>query len=536
MFPTFFRTLPSWSAIALVCALLASCFETKQEFTLNPDGSGKMVLDTTFPNISMNGQQELSEKVLQGAVADFIKRVEGIEAWRDVSYEWTGDGRVHFKGTGYFADIANLDLDNISMMDFEWKTDGDKGTLAMKMKEDDDGGGAEKEIAKDPEERAKQIEQERAQFQQTKPMMAGMLNGMKHTAAFNLPGKAGETINFTSVPDDKVSIQITGEKMISAMESLVNDDEWMKENSFDSQEGPSGNEEMSQALFGNEKPPVANRVSVGEPLFDYAKELKTAQAEFKKLQEELGPKIAPAAQGEPFESLEVVGVRFVSEVDEGSGLRPFNSEPGYSLSLFGKFSGSVLSMTDGSKLEKAVADDGSDLLPARDFKRGIRFPRLSEDRSAVVFEIDLRSPGKEVKSIREISGTVQYTVSEGTKEVDLGFASLKSGESGKELNAKIIEIKDGWNKDGTKNIEIELAVGKGEIKDLVMLEGAKRTVLASRGYSSFGSGTNTFTFEAEGGVPENAKLIAVLYDGIQTYDVPFKLENISLLGISLGEQ
>jgi len=59
--------------------------------------------------------------------------------------------------------------------------------------------------------------------------------------------------------------------------------------------------------------------------------------------------------------------------------------------------------------------------------------------------------------------------------------------------------------------------------------------LDRRGYMSSGSGPTTFTFEAKNGVPENAKLIAVLHDGVETYDIPFKLENISLLGAPLGE-
>lgn len=532
----FVRKFSSWVTIIAGCALLSSCFETEQEITLNPDGSGKMKLDTAFPNISLDGGQELNDKALRDAVAGFLEEAEGFDAWRDVSYEWTDDGKVRFKGTGYFPDISEVDLGNASMMGFEWKSDGGNGSLAMTIEDDDDEDDeAALKVPEGPEERAEHIKQERAKFAQSKPMMTGFLTGMKHSAAFNLPGKAGETVNFTTGPDGKVKIEITGEKMISAMESLVNDDEWMAENSFDMQEGPSGSEELNEGLFGTKGPVVAKRTSVGKPLFDYAKEVAAARAEFAKLQEELGPKIAPSAEGEPFESLEVVGVRFVSEIDKDLGLRAFNSEAGYSLSLLGKFPGSVLDMTDNSKLEKAIADDGSDLLPARDFDRKINFPQLSEDRSAVVFEIDLRSPGKAVKSIREISGTVQYTVSNGTKEVELGFASLKPGESGKELGAKIKDIKDGWNDDGSKQIEIELGVEKETLKELVMVAGAKRTVMDRRGYSSFGSGTATFTFEAKGGVPENAKLVAVIHDGVETYDVPFKLENISLLGNPLGK-
>jgi len=112
---------------------------------------------------------------------------------------------------------------------------------------------------------------------------------------------------------------------------------------------------------------------------------------------------------------------------------------------------------------------------------------------------------------------------------------LQPGESGKELGAKIKEIKDGWNDDGSKQIEIELDVETETLKELVMAEGVKRTVMERRGYSSFGGGSATYTFEAKGGVPENAKLIAVMHDGVETYDVPFKLENVSLLGTPIEE-
>lgn len=526
----------TWALVAVVagCALLASCFETEQEFTLNPDGTGKMELNTVFPNVSLDGDTKRDDAALNEAVSGFLKEAEGIEAWKDVSYAWTDDGRIRFKGTGYFTDISEIDLQNIMFMGFSWETEGANGTLTMSFENDEDDKEA-KEISSDPAERAKEIKAERAQFQQSKPMMAGVLTGMKHSAVFNLPGKAGETVNLATAPDGRVGIKITGEKLISSMESLVNDDEWMAKNSFDAQNGPDDTGAFMEKLFGNNAAPVARRVSMGEPLFDYAKELAAARTEFAKLQEKFGTRIGPAASGEPFESLEVVGVRSVSEVDNKLGLRPFHQEAGYSLSVLGKFPGSVLSVTDESKVEKAVADDGSDLLPSSDFKRKFNFPQLSEDRSAVLFEINLRSPGDSVKSIREISGTFQYTVAKGTKEVDLGFTSLKAGESGKELGAEISEIKDGWKKDGTKEMDIKLALGVGELEQLILVDGRKRTVMEKRGHSSFGNGPTTFTFEAGKGLPENGTIIAVIYDGIETFDVPFKLENLTLMGAPAGK-
>lgn len=43
------------------------------------------------------------------------------------------------------------------------------------------------------------------------------------------------------------------------------------------------------------------------------------------------------------------------------------------------------------------------------------------------------------------------------------------------------------------------------------------------------------TYEAEKGIPEIGKIIVVLHDGLKTYDIPFKLENLTLLGAPAGK-
>jgi len=303
-------------------------------------------------------------------------------------------------------------------------------------------------------------------------------------------------------------------------------------NSFDPQQGPSDIESMSEVLFGEKGTVKAGRTGLGEPLFDYAAEVAAARENFAKLQEEFTGPIAPPAAGEAMKSLKIVGVQMSEEVDEKIGLRPFNSEPGLSLCFLGEFPGSVLAVSE-IMLETAVGSDGSDLLPETEWNRKASFPRLSETNTAVMFELKLEMPKPEVKSFRELSGNIQYTVSGGEKEVDLGFSALKAGEKGKEFKAEIVEIKDGWQNDGSKEIEIELALDSDTVKSLVLVDGAKRKELEKRGHSSFGSGSTTFTFESEDGFPEKAKFLLVMHDGVRTFDVPFKMENISLQGKAL---
>jgi hypothetical protein len=44
----------------------------------------------------------------------------------------------------------------------------------------------------------------------------------------------------------------------------------------------------------------------------------------------------------------------------------------------------------------------------------------------------------------------------------------------------------------------------------------------------------TIADEFPAGLPANGRLVAEVYDQLQTFEAPFKLENISLLGASLS--
>lgn len=488
-------------------------------------------MDAVFPNISLMGEQKNDDASLKKAIAEFLKNTEGIEAWKDVSYEWTEDGRIHFVGTGYFADIAALKFHNIGFMDFAWKAQGSTGQLTMEFSQDESDDKPDP-IATDPKKRAEEIKAERAKFQQSKPMMAGVMAGMSHVASFTLPGKPGKTQQFTTTDNGKLTLKITGDQLLSAMEKLIHDDEWMQKNSLNIEQGPSDAAAFNESLFGGKGPAIAQRTAINKPIFSYTQELAAAKKDFDELQASLGTKIGPAASGDPFTSLQVVGVRHISDIDAdaGSGFRPFNHSPGLTFSLLGEFSGSVLEVTNESKLEKAIANDGSNLLPTNQFNRQINFPRLSENRSKVLFEVNLAPPGESVTGIQEIAGTVQYIVAQGTKEVDLGFAAIEPNQKGKELSAEITSIKEGWRKNGGEEMEIQLDVEITTLKELVLIDGKKRITLEKRGHSSFGNAPASFTFESNVPFPKNGKLVAIVHDQIETYNIPFKLENLTLLG------
>ena len=400
-------------ASSVAClALLAGCFETKEEFTLNPDGSGKVIHESTFQNVTFSTKTEAPEQQLKKAVADVIKHAKGVDAWRDVSYHLLDDGRIQFKGTAYFKSLSALEFPNQTMLEFEWANSGNgTGTLSLRNKKSSESGGSmaaakSVDLGKlSPEERAKKIKEERAKFQQMKPMMAGVFGAMRHEVVFHLPGQPGESSNFTKDASGALALQFDGAKLLSAMDALMNDDAWLAKNAgnLGGQEAPALDERMSALMFGGKGPVRATVKGLAGAVFDYEAEVAAARDEFAAMQQQLSPgpvaaALAPPAQGGELKALKVMGVRLVREADEAREIQPFGNGAGYTLSLLADLPGSVMAMTDECALDKALADDGSDLLPESEFSRKIHFPKLTTEKSSVLFEVEIKLPGTAVTS------------------------------------------------------------------------------------------------------------------------------------------
>ena len=90
--------------------LLSSCYETKQEFTINPDGSGKVRHECSFQSVRINNEDDTSPEALKAAIAKIIADSKGVDAWTDVSFKRLDDGRMWFRGTAYFKKLADLQI------------------------------------------------------------------------------------------------------------------------------------------------------------------------------------------------------------------------------------------------------------------------------------------------------------------------------------------------------------------------------------------------------------------------------------------
>src|SRR5262245_1962593 len=99
---------------ACIACLLSGCLETTRIYVLNPDGSGKVTVDTLMPDqaTAADGNEKPNpakqKEVAKLMAQDLVSQSEGVDAWSDLVFDVNADGKAHIKGTAYFSDINNL--------------------------------------------------------------------------------------------------------------------------------------------------------------------------------------------------------------------------------------------------------------------------------------------------------------------------------------------------------------------------------------------------------------------------------------------
>lgn len=538
-------------AFAVLIGLAAAgCLDTEQEYTLNPDGSGKVrIVAVGSPlRIDFGNDKKPPEQAMKEAARETLEKSQGVDAWTGVEAKLRDDGKVAFSGTAYFKDLKSLKLNIMGMQssgpELGFQEDGQGGfVLEFKDEQKAKRGGAAPEPSKLTDEQIKaKIREERAKYQQGKAFMETFLKDLRMKTKINVPGAIGAASIFKAAGPSAVEISLEGKAMVKAIDEMMMDDTFMRrqlESGKDMNEGnPFEDDAFLEKMFGTKGPP---RVAVKAPLkalFDYEAEAGPARAGMEALRAPFGageggkkPLAAAApSKGGPLKSVKVGGARLVHFQDRERGISPLNStSEGLTLALVAELPGAVLGVKEGM-LTRAVTDNGEDLLPEREFDRSIHFPRLSEDKAAVVFDAQMKAPSAKARGIKEVSGTLTYTVGGKIKALDLGLTDFKAGTKGKALGAAIEKIaKDEFDgKSEQMELKIELPPDALEAVEFLDAQGKPLDVQRS-GYMSGGDST-VFTFSILGKFPAKGRIVAKMFENLAQFEVEFKIQNVDLLG------
>jgi len=523
---------------------LAGCFDLDQEFTLNPDGSGKVVLRSIFPPVSfdLTDKTPAPEKAMMKAVREELEKSEGVDAWKDVSAVLRDDGKVEMRATAYFRDFSQLKLHNQGQSGSPTSLSllkNEAGDWVLSASPDRKSAGKPPPAGKPSEDEIKErIKAERAKYQQAKPLMETFLKDSRTRTRVNLPGTLSETSNFKKLSASSVEIALEGKALMKVMDDLIMDDAFMHQ-AAESGRGIDDtdsldSELLAQKLFGTKGPIRAVAKGPFKAAFDYEKEAAPARKEMPAILAKFGapppPTAIDPAKGGGLKSVQVAGIQFVHFKDNERELGPMNGqEAGVTLTLVAELPGAVLSVKEG-KVSKALSDTGEDLLPKGDFRRTIHFPRLSKDKAAVTFDVPVGLPSAKARGFKEISGLLTYVVAGKTKEVDLGIGLFQSGAKGKELGSEIEKIEDHPFEKGKKSLSLKIAAAQDSIQSVTFYdESGKKLAVESSGWSGFNDQvTYSYTFKAA--PPAKGRIVAQVYDDRKSFEVPFRVADLDLLG------
>lgn len=293
-------------AVAAAAALVVGCIETKQDYTLNPDGSGKVLVEITMPQMPFGlvppDQQQDPDLAAKQFVKGILDGSEGVDAWSDVRYEKANDGRTKFLGTAYFKDYSALKFQWFALLFTLTKDDTGGMVLVIKEPESAKPATPPKEL---PEEQvAQRIQAERTKYQQVRIMMEAIMAKTKIDTSFRLPGTLAEVSGFKKEPSGAVRLMFDGAQVMKVMDKLMADDAYVRQNVLAGKEsaatgGPWTDEQMKENLFGTKGPIRARVTGPFKALFPYDSEVAAAKAAQAKMIERLGLDKLPAAPPTP---------------------------------------------------------------------------------------------------------------------------------------------------------------------------------------------------------------------------------------------
>ena len=536
--------------LLLIPLLLVSCFQEEKLYTVNPDGTGKVVFKATFPldsviNLNQNdGAKPSPEKKAKDAVTKIFEQSEGVAAWADVTYKINDEGKIKFQGTAYFNDLNKVKLkmggiDSDTLKPTLIKKNGlvTLECALVKKKNASDAAKSEKAQPKWAEMTQKQQKLAMAKARQGLLQMKGMLGGvaadMSTKVTIQLPAPAKKATGFKKLSDSSFTITQTGKMMLEGIDKVLADEKIMQTLAGEldmTQEPPA---EVMHQMFGFSANPSVQFPASAAPAFDYKKELQAAQKAAPAMMKKLGltvAAVAPMVGKAKFKSLRLAGVRIVTPSPDQK-VRAFNWSAGTSIALIGELPGAVISADEG-KIETFTLNNGQNLLSSKKWDQKPRSINLSDDGAWLSFEIQsdqLPEPG--ATSIKMLKGEIVCMAAGSSKVVDLAFAKIEQGEKSAHYGAEITEISESKYNKGKKQITIRFELKRDLIKEVTFFDKDGIQLKSKKNGHSWSGGKGTLTLLCDDALSADSVVKLELFTDLKQHVFPFKIENTPLIPI-----
>jgi hypothetical protein len=351
-----------------------------------------------------------------------------------------------------------------------------------------------------------------------------------------MPGKIDEATNFTKSDKQTVKLLFTGDAMVMAMNTAMQNDDWVAKQVLSGRnmlmDGPEDMAYIYELMYG-EKAPI--RAVVKNPVnrFDYDKAVAAAAKKYMQMLDQYGIEVSAdllpktTSGMDMISDIEVVGIQWVFSKSDDWNMKPFNSS-GYKMALTGKMP-YIVSKALSGKVHGAVTDTGQDLTPESHSSK-INFPKLSKDKKTVLFEINMKSPDPGANSIKKASGVLEVLVASDYEDVDLGVMNLAKGTKADKLGIEIVDNKPNqWSK-GQYFLSVKIKRNRSAIKSVKFYDESGQELKVKGAGSQMQNGSTTLSYSIKGQWPEKAKIVINTAAKIEKRFIGFELNDVSLFG------
>jgi hypothetical protein len=335
------------AAVLLAAVLAPGCFEGKGDFTFNPDGSGKVVIDLTFPaappwtgtaapapavtatsatksGAAKSGPKSASpfptvatatptaagtlitaktpEDGMKEVVLRLLNQTKGIDAWKDVSFELLGTS-IHFKGTAYFKDLSKVQMypdKTKTRIGFAPQDDG--SLLLVLNKPDGTEDDLPPRVSLDPADLAKKMKSEREAYRKAKGDLSLDMLSMKLDLLFHVPGVPAPVKGLVE-EDGALVMHVDGTRLLQSLDGPMADNLWLRKRilaneTLGTQADAALKTYLNKQALAYKGESWARMTGDFRKRFDYAAEVETAKAAYSDMLVKLGlEKAKPAVKG-----------------------------------------------------------------------------------------------------------------------------------------------------------------------------------------------------------------------------------------------
>jgi len=228
-------------------------------------------------------------------------------------------------------------------------------------------------------------------------------------------------------------------------------------------------------------------------------------------------------------NVRVAGARLVRYSDFDLGVLPLGQGDGYTLALIADLPAPAVKVS-GGRVDKAVTNTGTNLLPESQWDRRIKFARLSKDSMTAVFDVELLLPDPGAIGLAELSGTLEYMTAGGIRDVDLGAMAFEAGAKGSDLGAKISSVEADPYRNNATVVGLTVDLPPEAVESVeVFAENGTKLAVRRRGHLSIG-GATTLKLSVDGELPPKAVIVLHIFEGLEKSELDFRIVGISLIG------